>query len=142
MKIVRDDVTVALDNLVVLCVEADEVYRTGAAALEGHRLAAPLASIADERAEAAAFLADEVRRRGDAPDTEPTEERVMLEKAVVHLKALVPGTSQASILESCLEQEQKIVDAAEAALALDIDGAVRERVERLRRDAASRLERP
>jgi hypothetical protein len=142
MRIVRDDITVALDDLVILCLESSEVYRSAAAALEDDRMAAALASMADDRAEAAAFLAEEVRRRGDAPDTEPTEERVILEKAVVQLTAMAPGKSGRDLLDRCLEQEKKILGCVGKALALPVEGLVRERLEQLRRDVTSRLDSP
>ncbi len=142
MKIVRDDITVALDDLLILCLEASEIYRTAAAAVGDRRMAATLTSMADDRREAAEFLAEEVRRRGDAPDTEPTAERVILEKAAVHLKALAPGASEAAVLDGCLEQEKRIVDGADGALSLPLQDGVRDRLLRLRRDASARLDRP
>lgn len=142
MKIVRDPIAVALDDLLIACLEAAEIHRAGAAASGAEPMAATLSRLAGDRAETASILAEEVRRLGDSPMTEPIRERILFEKAAVHLGALVGDTTKRAIPDHCRRKERRILECSEAVLGLPVSSSIREHVMKLRADAAQRLDRP
>lgn len=139
MDIIRDDILVLLNELIVICREAANCHLTAVQAMDEGALASALEKLADARIKLADELAEEVKRKGDIPDT-PSDEKLLLSSAATRLKTLIGGDETLQILETCRSQEDRAAETIASLCELDIDDRLRRRLSAAQKEASSLLE--
>ena len=140
MSILRDEVLVALNALIVACREAANVHATAADLLPDGALASALSGIAQDRADAADAFAEAVIAKDDIPNA-PSGEKELFEAAAAHVKAAISRDETRHLLLDCKAKEDRVADLATTVLEHEVEPEVERRAEALRADASSRLER-
>lgn len=142
MKILRDDRTVALGEVIVACHQVAEVCETAADAASHAAVAGALRELAADRLDVADTLhRQSARQLGEMPSDSEPEERTLLRKAATRLSGLMTEPAEEGLLESCREQEDRLIAAIDAALRHFPEGDLRERLVALRRDCEVRFGR-
>lgn len=137
MKILRDERTVALGEVIVACHQVAEVCKTAADAAGNEAVANALHELAENRERVAHELHREAERQlGETPADSVPEERTLFEKAATRLTGLV---DEPGLLDRCRDKEDAVAATAEAALRLLPAGDIRERLVALRGDCARRI---
>lgn len=132
----RDQGTVALNDLLVALKEAVTRYRT--AARLDPALGQPLTALAAQHEWAVARLAGYLLAEGDLPDA-PDPERELVDALVGRLKAALTG-HPATLLAEAAERELRLAELATAAIAVVDEPALRALLEQVRaysRDTAA-----
>jgi len=138
MNLIRDPLTIALNDLISACLEAAELYDTAAAGAERDDVAIGFANLARDRRRPAEQLGEEVRRAGDLPPADPNDEKVLFEKGWTKLRALVAPDTDAQLLANCAAKEAKVAEAAEAVLEANPGDEARRLAQHLIDDARDR----
>ncbi len=115
MSMLRDENEVALDEVAETCRAAAEHYRTAGAVAHTSVLADLFRRLEENRRRGAAALEDEIRRMGNLPGA-PDPDREALEHLATRLKAAVAADERRALLASCLQMEEKLAAAVDAAL--------------------------
>jgi len=126
MKLLKDERVVALNDCIVLCLDAARLYAALAEAAGAAPLAAGLRERAERRLAAAARLATAVRELGELPAAPPQEERVLLETTAARLKASLAEEVERSLREEVARKEAQVRQAADRLLELPLGAAVLE----------------
>lgn len=138
MDIIRSSLLVALNDLIIACREAASRHRTAAEAVDNRDLEHELRRLADARTALADDLAEIVKKKGDIPNA-PPDERELLETVAARVKAALGTDETARLLDGCQAKEDRVAEAAEAALGENLDAPLRRRLNALRDDAHSRI---
>jgi len=134
MKLLKDERVVALNDCIVLCLDAARLYAALAEASASPALAGALRALAERRLSAAARLATEVRALGELPAAPPQEERVLLETATARLKATLAEEGDRRLREEVAKKEAQVHEAAGRLLALDLPETASSAARALRQD--------
>lgn len=138
MKILRDETLVALNDLTVACREAAHRHGSAAEMSDDPALRDRLAALARRREEAADRFAEAMIARDDIPGA-PSEELELLEAAATKLRSVLGSDETREALRDCLKKEQRLAEAAAAALRHDLDPRLRETVGALHADTAAEI---
>ncbi len=142
MKILRDEKTMLLGDVIAACHRVAEVCRTAAGAAQNPAVAVALAGLAEDRERLAGELrAEAARRLGETPSERVPEEITLIDKAAIRLGALIADDADPGLLTRCRDLERAVVEAAQAALPHFPDGVLHERLTSLGTDAARRIGR-
>lgn len=142
MKMLRDEKTIALGDVIVACHEVAEVCKSAADATEHEAVARTLRDLARDRERAAEELHREAALRlGETPSDSVPEERTLFEKAATRLTGMVAESADSALLDRCRDKEKAVAAAIEKALAHFPDGTIRERLIALGDDCAIRIDR-
>ena len=113
MSILRDERLVALHDLVEACRASASHCEMAAEALSGDSRAEALQALAAQRNREADFFAERMIEEDDIP-AGPPEERGLLQTALARGKAAVADDGGAALLADCREQEEAVLQQAEA----------------------------
>lgn len=138
MSILRDDRLVALHDLVETCRNASRHYLLAADTMEGDPRADELQALADQRGREADFFGERMIAEDDIPPGPPAE-RSLLESALAHAKGAFTDAAWEALLEDCRDQEQAVIERAEAAEDAPLRDDERRAVRALAADARHRL---
>lgn len=142
MKILRDEKTIALGDVIVACHQAAEVCKSAADAAEHEAVAGALRELARDREQVVEELHREAAfRLGETPSDSVPEERMLFEKAATRLTGMVAEVADPALLDRCRDKEKAVIAAVEAALLHFPDGAIRGRLVALSEDSAIRMDR-
>jgi len=138
MSMLRSEIVIALNDVVVACREAASQHQTAAAACGDEALRAALEELSRDRSAAIDEISQKVQDLGDVPNA-PPHEKELFETAVTRVKAALSDDELAALLEDCESKELRVAEAAAAAVRHADDGDLRARLERLGDDAESRI---
>lgn len=138
MNVLREPHLVALNELIIACRNAANRHRLTADATAGQPMAADLARLAEDRERAADRCAETVLNHDDIPSA-PAPEKAQIETAITWAKAGLSGEPVTTYLADCLAEEDRVREAAKNALAQELNGDLRQEIERLRDDTSTRV---
>ena len=117
-----DDVASTLKELIRTCRDGENGFRTAAADIQDPNLRRLFESYSTQRAEFAAELQEELRRRAEDP-VDSNHTSAALHRRLVSVEAMT-GRDEGTIISECERGEDQAVEAYEAALrTLPADGA-------------------
>ncbi|MBC7499315.1 MAG: PA2169 family four-helix-bundle protein [Herminiimonas sp.] len=125
----NDDVVSTLNDLIETCRDGEEGFKTCAEDLSDAQAKSTFTKRAQECAQAAAELQQEVRSLGGNPETHGSMSGTM-HRRWVDIKAAITGNDDEAILNECERGEDVAVKEYKDALAKDLPVAVRLIVER------------
>lgn len=141
MKIVRDPVPAALDEVMDQCRRAAAGYRHAAEILEVGVLDDLFESLADERKDLAGELEARIREIGDTPRAEDVEGE-LLEEAARSVRKVFAADEKPEMIGERLEGEDEILAAcAEAADAEGLTGKDKSLIDKVRKSAEAAKEK-
>jgi Domain of unknown function (DUF2383) len=114
----RTELQVALNDVIVACQEAADGHETAADVIPDAGLAARLKAFVTERREAAERLGEHLRELGDLPRV-PDSDLEALRDLVSRFKSALSPEEWRSLLDDRIQAEQHLVACARAALALE-----------------------
>lgn len=123
------DVIKALNDLIEICKDGENGFRTAAEGIEDPTLKRLFESYSQQRAEFAAELQSQVRRAGKEPE-DRGDVMGALHRGWINIKAAVTGRDEAAIISECERGEDAAVSAYRAALEKSLPAEVRALVER------------
>jgi uncharacterized protein (TIGR02284 family) len=138
MTILRDELLVALNDLIVALREAVGVHAAAADAVSNKALADELRKLSRDRSASADRLADVVTAKGDIPNA-PSDEQELLKSAVIRLKSALSDNDVLQVLRDCQTADDRVIEAADATIGQAPEQALREQVQALRQDAVGRV---
>jgi uncharacterized protein (TIGR02284 family) len=124
-----DAVASTLDRLVRTCLDGENGFRTAAADIGDVNLGRLFESYAQQRAEFAAELQQELRRLGRDP-SETGHTAAALHRGLMEVKAAVTGRDEGTIISECERGEDVALEAYQAALGAVLPDELRSIVER------------
>jgi len=132
----RNELQIAINDVVVACAQAADGHEHAAASLEEHDAEAVrlLGALAEQRRAAAAEIGEELRALGDLPAA-PDTERETVHELVAHLKAALSADERRALLEDRAQAEAAIEQAADAALRMPVPDRCRELLTQLHEQA-------
>lgn len=131
MNLLKDDRTLKLDDVGIASAEALGLYRDLEERIEHPNLRTLLQTHTAAHARLLERLEDARRRRGEMPQGSDPE-RSHLDAAGAYLRAIVlPGETDVHFIESMLEAAENVGERIAAALALDLDTELAERLQAL-----------
>lgn len=136
----RSELQVALNDAIVAAFEAADGHEAAAEVIEDAGVADLLRSFAGARRAAAEELGEHLRALGDLPKV-PDSDLETLRDLLSQIKAGLSPDGAQSLLADRAYAEQRVVETARAALALEDRPAARATLERLERDALAACER-
>lgn len=138
MSILRSEVVVALNDVIMACREAAIHHETAADACSVEKLQRALEALSRDRRAAFDELSEKVNDLGDAPNA-PAHEKELLDSAVTRVKAALSTDEIIALLDGCESKESRIAEAARVTIRHTDDASLRSRLEELRDDATSRI---
>lgn len=133
---IRDELEVALNDVILAARAAADGYDTAAGLSEGQCLTALLCEGRKRCRAAAAALETEQRRRGHPPKAKD-EENILVREVVTHVKAALAMDDIVPVLQERRADEERMVDACRTLLALDPPPSLRRPTGQLLRRAES-----
>ena len=124
-----DEVASTLDRLVRTCLDGENGFRTAAADISDVNLRRLFESYAQQRAEFAAELQQELTRLGHKPP-DSGHASAALHRGLMEVKAAVSGRDEGTIISECERGEDVALEAYQAALGASLPDELRGIVER------------
>ncbi|MEX0730360.1 MAG: hypothetical protein WED00_09195 [Aquisalimonadaceae bacterium] len=131
---IRGDVDVALDKVLVQCESNARRFRYTGELLANETEAQLLYRLADQRDALASEVRHELRQRGELPDTVDVE-RQTLQELKDRITAALAREGRKMVLLERVEDEERLAAAAAAALDLRLPEECRAVLERVRKEA-------
>lgn len=122
--LLRDEREMAINDVETLCVEAADHYAAAAGRAQDAALAALFEELALQYRQFAAALARHIRASGDLPQ-QPDPDKETMADAFTSIKGLLRGDLRSTLIDDRARGEDAIATAARAALAQDVDDALR-----------------
>lgn len=122
--LLRDEREMALNDVETLCVEAADHYASAAGRVQDAALAALFEELALQHRQFAAALAQHIRAGGDLPQ-QPDPDRETMADAFTSIKGLLRGDLRSTLIDDRARSEDAVAAAVRAALAQDVDDALR-----------------
>lgn len=133
MNLLKDDVTMHLDDLSRAAAEASGLYADLLERIEDSKLHRLVSNHVAAQTELMERIADLRRERGELPQAGDPE-RSHLEAAGAYLRAIVlPGETTAHYIETMLEAARNVAVKVDDALALGMDGELQSHLKELER---------
>lgn len=137
----RDDIQVALNDVIGLCEAAAEAYERAAELAEDDQpLPAFFRAYAAERRKMAAELREDDRRLGDIPHA-PDPDRSAARDVLGRLRAAFSRDHLQALIEDCEQAEQALTAGLSSVLSLGIPADMRENLGRMRYDVTAAIGR-
>jgi uncharacterized protein (TIGR02284 family) len=124
-----DEVASTLDRLVQTCLDGEKGFRAAAGDISDVNLRRLFESYAQQRAEFAAELQQELRRLGRDP-SDSGHTSAALHRGLMEVKAAVSGRNEGTIISECERGEDVALEAYQAALGAPLSDELRGIVER------------
>lgn len=110
-----DNTLERMDELIEVCLDGENGFRAAAEAMENKQIQTVLNGYAQQRAEFAAVLQNEVIRRGGRPERDD-ELKAAMHRGWLNLKAAITGHDPGAILGECVRGENFAIEQYEQAL--------------------------
>lgn len=126
----NDSVISTLNNLIETCKDGENGFRTAAEGVQNSQLKTLFHTYAQQRAQFAAELQQEVRRLGGDPEKTGSV-AASLHRGWIDIKSAITGKDDAAIISECERGEDSAVSNYQDALKSDgLPNALRELIER------------
>jgi hypothetical protein len=135
----RTELQVALNDVIVACHEAADGHETAADVIPDAGLAARLRAFAGERRDAAEALGEHLRALGDLPGV-PDSDLEALRDLVSRFRSALSPEEWRILLDDRIQAEQHVVACARAALALEQNEEARALLLEIEHDAIQACE--
>ncbi|MCC5811704.1 MAG: DUF2383 domain-containing protein [Ectothiorhodospiraceae bacterium] len=132
----RDEATVALNELLVQCETNAEHFRYTADLIDEPEVRSLLAELANERDQLADALRQRMRQRDELPDTADSELGALQELGDT-IASNLADWGRTRVIESRIRDEQRLAELAAEALSHLVDADYRATVEQIREKATS-----
>lgn len=129
MALDNDEVIATLNNLVEICKDGQNGFRTAAEGIKNSELTTLFNTYSQQRAQFAAELQSEVRRLGGEPE-ETGSAAAAVHRGWINIKSAVTGEDEAAVISECERGEDSAVEAYEEALETDLPNDVKAIVSR------------
>lgn len=123
MAITNDDVISTLNDLVESCKDGQEGFQTAAEGIRNSSTKSMFQQYAQQRAQYAAELRNEVRRLGGEPEKSGSV-AAALHRGWIDIKSVVTGKDEHAVLVECERGEDSAVKNYEEALSKDLPAEV------------------
>jgi len=124
MALDNDEVIATLNNLVEICKDGQNGFRTAAEGIKNSELTTLFNTYSQQRAQFAAELQSEVRRLGGEPE-ETGSAAAAVHRGWINIKSAVTGEDEAAVISECERGEDSAVEAYEEALETDLPNDVK-----------------
>lgn len=122
--LLRDDRQMAVNDVETLCVEAADHYAAAAGRVQDAQVATLFSDLALQYRQFAAALARHIRASGDLPQ-QPDPDKEAVVDVLTGIKGLLRGDLRNTLIDDRARGEEAVATAAIAALAQDVDAALR-----------------
>lgn len=129
----HEEVITTLNNLIETCKDGQDGFQTAAGGVTDSDLKTLFHTYAQQRAQFAGELQDEVRRLGGDPEHEGSV-AAALHRGWINIKSAVTGQDESAIINECERGEDSAVSNYQEALDRDLPANIRAIVERQFRD--------
>jgi uncharacterized protein (TIGR02284 family) len=123
------DVVSTLNNLIEICKDGQEGFKTAAEGVERSELKTKFYEYSQQRSQFAGELQELVRQHGGDPET-TGDVVASLHRAWIDIKSVVTGKDEAAILNECERGEDHAKDAYKKATEMDLPSDVSEVLQR------------
>lgn len=124
MALDNDEVIATLNNLVEICKDGQNGFRTAAEGIKNSELTTLFNTYSQQRAQFAAELQSEVRRLGGEAE-ETGSAAAAVHRGWINIKSAVTGEDEAAVISECERGEDSAVEAYEEALETDLPNDVK-----------------